>query len=324
MPRATSPTMPKAARMPRAATFALFVTAVIGGPFALSEPAAPEAAEELAFLRLLRDADDRPVSLDTAIISYAESGDAARRAGRRTPVAVDLVGAVHIGSRAYYDTLNRCFTDYDSVLYELVAPPNARVPKPGRKPSGMIGSAQQGLQQVLGLEFQLDRIDYAAANFVHADLSPEEFSAAMAKRGESWWTMFTRLMREGMARAETDGGAATEVGIGDMFGLLFGSGPQRQLKLRRLMAEQFCDMEVLSAAFGGEEGSSLITDRNTAALEVLRRRIAKGDQRIAIFYGAGHMEDFDRRLQADFGLQPRDTEWVEAWDLREPAPPPRR
>ena len=308
----------------RTACLAL-VAAILAGTSAVGQEApALGVAEEVAFLRVARDADDRPASLETAIVSYAEPPAAARRAGRREPIEVDLVGAVHIGSRTYYDTLNRCFADYDSVLYELVAPPNARVPKQGHKPSGMIGSAQQGLTQLLGLEFQLDRIDYAADNFVHADLSPEEFSAAMAKRGESWWTMFSRLMRESMARAETGAGGTAEVGIGDMFGLLFGSGPQRQLKLRRLMAEQFSDMEVLSAAFGGEEGSTLITDRNTAALAVLRRRIAKGDLRIAIFYGAGHMDDLDRRLQADFGLQPRDTAWVEAWDLREPAPAPRR
>jgi hypothetical protein len=313
-----------ATALARGACLALIASLLAGMMAVGQEAAAPAAAEELTFLRVARDADDRPASLDTAIVSYAESPAAARRAGRREPIEVDLIGAVHIGSRAYYDTLNRCFTDYDSVLYELVAPPNARVPKQGHKPSGMIGSAQQGLTQLLGLEFQLDRIDYAADNFVHADLSPEEFSAAMAKRGESWWTMFSRLMREGMARAEAGEGATSEVGIGEMFGLLFGSGPQRQLKLRRLMAEQFSDMEVLTAAFGGEEGSTLITDRNTAALNVLRRRIARGDRRIAIFYGAGHMDDFDRRLQADFGLQPRDTAWVEAWDLREPAPAPRR
>ena len=315
---------PATARSPRLAGLAILLASLSGGPARAQGVAAPEAAEELAFLRVARDADDQPVSLDTAIVSYTETAAAARRAGRREPIEVDLVGAVHIGSRAYYDTLNRCFTDYDTVLYELVAPPNARVPKQGHKPSGMIGSAQQGLTQLLGLEFQLDRIDYAADNFVHADLSPQEFSVAMAKRGESWWTMFSRLMRESMARAETGGSGTAEVGISDMFSLLFGSGPHRQLKLRRLMAEQFSDMEVLTAAFGGEEGSTLITDRNTAALDVLRRRIAKGDRRIAIFYGAGHMEDFDRRLQADFGLQPRDTAWVEAWDLREPAPPPRR
>jgi hypothetical protein len=208
-----------------------------------------------------------------------------------------------------------------------VAPPNARVPKPGRKPAGMIGSAQQGLTQLLGLEFQLERVDYTAANFVHADMSPQEFSAAMTKRGESWWTIFMKLMREGMARADQGRPPpGSNVGFGEMFGLLFGSGPDRQVKLRRIMAEQFTDMDVLTATFGGEEGSTLITDRNTAALAVLRDRIGKGDRRIAIFYGAAHMDDFDRRLRADFGLeaQPRETVWLEAWDLRDPVAAARR
>jgi hypothetical protein len=293
----------------------------------------PLAAEEralgdgVAFLRLLRDEAETPVALETSVVSYAKADAGVRGNGRRGPLAVDLVSAVHVGSADYYDTLNRLFADYDSVLYELVAPPNARVPKPGQKPGGMIGSAQQGLTQVLGLEFQLEQVDYMADNFVHADLSPQEFSAAMAKRGESWWTIFMKLMREGMARAEQGkpppGG---DIGLGEMFGLLFGGGPERQVRLRRIMAEQFTDMDVLTATFGGEEGSTLITDRNTAALDVLRDRIAKGDRRIAIFYGAAHMDDFDRRLRVDLGFeaQPRETVWLEAWDLREPAVAGRR
>jgi hypothetical protein len=284
-------------------------------PGRVNRQAAPEADDR--FLRITRDGR-RPLALETSIVTYVEPQDAAATAGRE-PLEVDLVGAVHLGSRTYYDSLDRLFTDYDAVLYELVAPDNARVPRPGRKPSGAIGSAQQGLTKMLGLEFQLDQIDYAAANFVHADLSPQEFDAAMAKRGESWWTMFSRLMRESVARAERGGGRQTggDVGVGDLFGILFGSN--RELLLRRMMAEQFTDMEVLTAAFGGEQGSSLITDRNAAALEVLRQQIAQGRRKLAIFYGAAHMDDFDRRLRRDFGLQPRETAWLEAWDLRDPA-----
>ena len=99
-----------------------------------------------------------------------------------------------------------------------------------------------------------------------------------------------------------------------MFGLLFGS--DREVRLRRIMAEQFTDMDMLTAAFGGEEGSSLITDRNAAAIEVLTGQIARGRKKIAIFYGAAHMDDFDSRLQKELELQPRDTIWLEAWDLR--------
>ncbi len=276
-----------------------------------------DAAEEVGFLRLSRDDAGEPVSLDTSIVRYRETPAAAARAGRREPVAVDLVGAVHLGSKAYYDTLDRVFRGYDAVLYELVAPDNARVPKPGRKPAGAIGSAQQGLTKMLGLEFQLEQIDYAARNFVHADLSPQEFDAAMRKRGESWWSMFFKLMREGAARADREAAAkANDVGFGDLFGLLFGQ--HREVRLRRIMAEQFTDMEVLTAAFGGEKGSSLITDRNAAALDVLRGQLARGRKRLAIFYGAAHMDDFDERLRRDFGLEPVETDWLEAWDLRIP------
>ncbi|MFM8706968.1 MAG: hypothetical protein ACKOHK_02460, partial [Planctomycetia bacterium] len=285
---------------------------------AVAPPDAERAAQEHGFLRITRDPVRGPIALETSIVTYVESEAAAAAAGRTEPLEVDLVGAVHLGSGPYYDTLDRLFTDYDAVLYELVAPANARVPKPGRKPSGAIGSAQQGLTKMLGLEFQLDQIDYAARNFVHADLSPKEFDAAMAKRGESWWTMFSRVMQESMARADRGGKKpAADVGIGDLFGILFGDN--RDLRLRRLMAEQFTDMEVLTAAFGGEEGSSLITDRNAAALDVLAEQIAKGRRKIAVFYGAAHMDDFDQKLRRDFQLQPRETVWLEAWDLRDPA-----
>ncbi|NDC64230.1 MAG: hypothetical protein EBZ59_09675 [Planctomycetia bacterium] len=284
---------------------------------AAGKPAAGGPA--VAFLRLTRDGKNRPQSLDTAIVRYRERPDAATRAGRAAPLEVDLVGAVHLGGRGYYAELDRRFKDYDAVLYELVAAADARVPRPGRRrASGAIGSAQQGMTRLLGLEFQLEQIDYTAKNFVHADLSPREFDAAMARRGESWWTMFAKLMRESVARADRgEAGGGPAVGFGDVFGILFGA--DREIRLRRIMAEQFTDMEVLTAAFGGEEGSSLITDRNAAAIAVLRRQIARGRRRLAIFYGAAHMDDFDRRLREDFRLQPRETVWLEAWDLRNPA-----
>ena len=307
---------PAAAPLAALLRLACLTTALVAG---LASPATaePGVAEEVGFLRLSRDGAGGPVSLDTSIVRYRETPEAAARAGRQTPVEVDLVGAVHLGGKPYYDTLDRVFRGYDVVLYELVAPDNARVPKPGRKPAGAIGSAQQGLTKMLGLEFQLEQIDYTAKNFIHADLSPKEFEAAMAKRGESWWSMFFKLMKEGSARAER--GAAkgnADVGFGDLFGLFFGSN--REVRLRRIMAEQFTDMDVLTAAFGGEEGSSLITDRNAAALDVLRDEIKRGRRRIAIFYGAAHMDDFDERLRTDFAMEPFETDWLEAWDLRLP------
>jgi len=290
------------------------VSAMARQPEAQLEGDAVAADPAPEFLRLVRDDDGEPVSLDTAVVEYRRPAAAA---GRDRPLQVDLVAAVHVGGADYYRTLDRLFADYDAVLYELVAPPNARVPKAGRKPAGAIGTAQQGLKNALGLEFQLEEVDYGAENFVHADLSPREFDAAMKKRGESWFSMFTKLMRESMARAERPAPGG-EVGFGDLFGILFGSGVDRQVRLRRLMAEQFTDMEVLTSAFGGEEGSTLITDRNAACIRVLHDEVERGSRRIAIFYGAAHMPDFDERLRKEFDLQPAEPEWLEAWDLRMP------
>lgn len=297
-------------RFPQAARAAAALLAVLTLPAAAEEPRPLEAEPETSFLRLSRDGEE-PVSLDTAIVRYA------RPAAEGKPgVEVDLVAAVHVGNKGYYTALNRLFRDYDAVLYELVAPEGARVPRAGQKPKGAIGTAQQGLTDILGLEFQLAAVDYSPDNFVHADLSPREFAAAMKKRGESWWTMFSRLLSEGMARAERDAaaGSRSEVTFGDLFGLLFAEN--REVRLRRIMAEQFTDMEVLTAAFGGEEGSTIISDRNAAAIDELRTQLARGRRKIAIFYGAAHMPDFDERLRKDFGLVPGEPTWLEAWDLR--------
>jgi len=50
-----------------------------------------------------------------------------------------------------------------------------------------------------------------------------------------------------MERAERGESDVPEIGVGELFGLLFGGGADRQLKLRRLMAEQFSDMDVSTA-----------------------------------------------------------------------------
>ena len=40
-----------------------------------------------------------------------------------------------------------------------------------------------------------------------------------------------------------------------------------------------------------------------------------GKKIIAIFYGAAHMPDFDKRLKEDFGMKRTESEWITAWNL---------
>ena len=85
------------------------------------------------------------------------------------------------------------------------------------------------------------------------------------------------------------------------------------------MAKQFANMEGEISVFDGPEGSTIITERNKKALEVLSREIAKGRKKLAVFYGAGHLPDMQRRLEQDFSMQRTGTEWISAWSLAPPA-----
>ena len=44
-------------------------------------------------------------------------------------------------------------------------------------------------------------------------------------------------------------------------------------------------------------------------------QIQQGKRRVAIFYGAGHLSDMERRLVADFGLQKESQRWLVAWSI---------
>ena len=161
------------------------------------------------------------------------------------------------------------------------------------------------------LEFQLEQIDYTRDNLVHADMSPEQLLQSM-KNQDDFLAIFFRLM--GYAAAKQSQGTDQSSGI-DLLAALFNKN--RPLALKRLMAEQFEDMEGELAALEGPEGSTLISRRNKVALEGLRKQFAAGKRKIAIFYGAGHMNDMQKRLLRDFGLVPTSTRWLMAWDLKD-------
>jgi hypothetical protein len=93
----------------------------------------------------------------------------------------------------------------------------------------------------------------------------------------------------------------------------------RAMALKRVLAEDFLDLEGSIQAIEGPKGSAIVADRNRAALKVLRKQIDAGKKKIAIFYGAGHMADFQQHLRDQFGLVPISTRWLVAWDLKPPA-----
>jgi hypothetical protein len=265
------------------------------------------------WVRLKFDQQQKPVALEVAIVRYVLP-KYARQPAARVREYVDLVGAVHIGDRRYYDQLNRRFRTYNALLYELVAPEGTVVEK-GRGTSNThpLGAMQNGLKTMLDIEHQLEQIDYTRPNFVHADFSPDEFMKSMENRDEGFAQLYFRMIGQALAQQSQQSAQGESADL-DILGALFSRDRPRKLKIA--LAKQFESLEEALASLSGPEGSTLITERNKRALEVLRQQQKLGKRRIGIFYGAGHLSDMHDRLVNEFGLKPISIDWLEAWDLR--------
>jgi hypothetical protein len=263
------------------------------------------------WVRMKYDSKGEPIAMQTAVVRYTVKMTA--KNGRTTSVSVDLIGAVHIADVSYYRGLNQRFKQYDALLYELVAPQGTVVPL-GRGTSNThpIGAMQNLAKDMLELDHQLEYVDYTKSNFVHADMSPAEFQKAMTDRNESFLQMYFKLMGAAMAE-QSKMAAKGESNDLDLFTALFATDRARRLKI--ILARQLSEMESLMVSFGGEEGSAIITERNKKALDVLKVQMAGGKKHIGIFYGAGHLNDMDKHLRADFHLQPESITWLTAWNL---------
>ena len=99
----------------------------------------------------------------------------------------------------------------------------------------------------------------------------------------------------------------------DLMSLMFSDDSDQKMKL--MMAEQFVAQGSLDQGLGKTLNKMLVQDRNEAAMKVLDREMAKGRKKIAIFYGAAHMPDFEKRLLEKKGMKFQYNDWITAWDL---------
>ena len=259
------------------------------------------------FMRVRRDNRRKPVAFESSVTRYIGVQEGQK-------IQVDLIGVVHIGERDYYEQLNELFKKYDSVLYELVAPEGTVIPKGGgREESGgsmnPIAALQMGMKNALGLDFQLEHIDYEAKNFKHADMSPEEFMESMTNNDESFTKMAFKAIGQSMAQSSR--GTTSNL---DLLRIAFAK--DKEIQARRLFAKQMMDMEGGLAMFEGRDGSTIINHRNGKAFEVMEDEIESGKRKIAIFYGAGHLPDMERRLTSDFKMKRGGQFWLNAWKLK--------
>lgn len=275
------------------------------------DDAPPKAAVE-EYIRYVSDGDgDR---LQTAVQRF-----------QRGDQHVDLVAVVHLADKRYFEALNRYLQSYDVVLYELVG---------GRFPSesvtsgaddspeemGSIRSLQQMAKSILGLEFQLDEIDYGAPNFVHADVDWDQYQELMVAKNQTFATLMTRAMSLAQS-GDAESFGMDEEALGKMMTQMFTAittGDSTELK--RGLAPLLAEAEGFINQLEGEDGTVIVTERNKLVMQKLNETMSNRSRgKYAIFYGAGHMPDLERRLLAN-GFHKGNVVWADAWTLGQSSP----
>lgn len=251
------------------------------------------AAPAEGFIRVEESED--AARLQTAVTRFEKDGG-----------SVELIGAVHIADKAYYQALTERFTGYDSLLFEMIGGDNRQsLPTPeaaaAQKPSGL-RQIYAMAAKFLKLTGQTENIDYTARNFVHADLSLDEFQTLQSQRGES-------IIGFALAAGNQDAANPPTFNSTRLLAALM-LGNANRIKLEIVHTLGNADDQI--AAFAGE--SVIITDRNARCFEVMARELAAGHKKLGIFYGAAHFPDMEKRLLA-LGFKRTGQEWLTAWDI---------
>ncbi len=290
----------------------------------------PDASGYVRFI-----GDDRRGKLETAVVTMQNDAG----------VRVDLIGAVHIADPAYYQSLTKLFTGYEELLFELVdgqrlreevegvpkrkpkqksAPTDQPVVKTGKPPTEENAPAEAGAQdniaftilrgmmQGIGsyfhLQYQTEGIDYLAKNFVHADVSMEEFQRLQEAHGESFGTLIQKAMQAELNRGlkndeQTKGSHLLLALLGDSSGI------------KIAMAKVLGKVESVTEDMGMGADSVIVGERNRVAMEVFQRAVKTGRKHLGIFYGAAHLNDMQKRL-GKLGYRRTTEHWLTAWDIK--------
>lgn len=261
------------------------------------------AAQAEDFIRV--DEDKTAARLQTAVTRFEKDG-----------ATVDLIGAVHIADKKYYETLTTRFKTYDALLFEMIGgekltDAKAAEPEPAEKEQDLSGlhKIYDMVAKFLNLTGQADSIDYTADNFVHADLTYAEFTDLQKDRGES-------LLGFALDAAKNAPEPAKQPDTTKLLAAML-SGKSNLVKLEIVHTLGQGDDQI--AAFAGE--SVIISDRNQRCLEVMNREIAAGHKKLGVFYGAAHFPDMEKRL-TEMGFKRVNQEWLTAWDIPKKAKKP--
>ena len=165
-----------------------------------------------------------------------------------------------------------------------------------------------GMGSFLRLTYQTDGVDYTAKNFVHADVSMAEFQRLQDEKGESWMKLFQKSIEAQLKRGPRKG---EEPRPSQLLLALLGDSSGIKISMARMLG----NLEAQAEDFGMGGDSVIVGERNRVALEVFDREVKAGRKNLGIFYGAAHLDNMEKRLEAR-GYKRTAERWLTAWDIK--------
>lgn len=231
-----------------------------------------------------------------------------------TGTVVWLSGVAHIGTSNYYARLQEHLNSMDVVLYEGVNDPQ-QAREAAREEKEEEPSLQGEVARALGLEFQLDAIDYSPPHFINSDMTTQQLMDLVRNSKDP-----ARTAKDLNALFKAIGPGSFAAQVMSLVGKGLGSHPRLRDYALVAMIEvlgsldgDITEMQDLPA--GQRELMELIVKgRNTAVFNHLQEQLERENPpaTISVFYGAAHMYDLEKRMMAELGFVPVKTQWLTA------------
>lgn len=259
--------------------------------------------------------------------------------------AIWLTAVSHIGETNYYQALQKHLNSQALVLFEGIGgealkgtrraatntvPASATVAtnSTAAAKKSELSTFQTSMARSLGLVFQLDVIDYDRAHFRNSDISVAELQK-LVRGTNTVTTVSTNAPTEGRPADDElqkllkmmDGASAQGALFQSLFQII-GANPRLQAVTKLVFIEILGSLRGDIAEARGLPPEMkrlfriLIEKRNAAVLADLKTELARRTpaKTISLFYGAAHMEDFERQLRV-LGYRPAEELWLPAFTL---------
>ena len=203
-----------------------------------------------------------------------------------------LVGAVHVGDKSYYRGLQQVLNAQDMVFFEGVKDDTGQTNGMGNQ----LGGFYRALGEGVGLDFQMNDIDYAHPNWVNKDLKLSELNAMSKATSGGKPSMYGSLQtimdpKSGMLSQFT---SAMKV-----------MPPGSKEALRYFLLTKLATVDSGTPLMDPSSMAVIVTSRNKAVEDGVMAAIngPNPPKSIAIFYGALHLTGIESDFVSKLGYQ---------------------